>query len=812
MANGTLTEEEERLLMERAAARAANPAVNTFADLSASYIPEQYAKPLDVFKEMVSPYNMDYTSPSGTLSFDPSGTTYPQYDDAGNVKVYQGQVFNPPVHGVYHPVNEQFMALDAPTANFFANATPDDIATGQVPTGSRVRTGVLPPAEVIKGSYNTFEPSWLGLDSDLGTVPGIKEIQITPTEIEKVISGQGATAKTIHQRPNEMPEAQKYIDKLNTPLAGTGVETSMLGKYGPALKGAGRFLGLAGYPMSAMAASDYWGAGKPLQAGLAVGSMIPGPLGWASLAGETALNVMERPGVQPEDAADASMGGGGMPGPSMGGHPGMGMAAGYDVSGQTPGLAGTQTGMDVAMDAGGAVPAPTVDYGQMAQDWGDPTMMSTPAAPTGVWDLADPTGGLAATDPNLQGVTPRSMVQVGGIPSGRTFGVPTSADLYSEAGVPMSNENLSWFGAAPVPTSPSMNVDYSAALDQVNQQPSKSIGEMYESTAHNMGTGIMNAFGIDTQQHMDNVGMINKLSQSDMLDVPTGWTNEMYAAGLKAQDFVQAGANPLLAMAGSYPYQAATEAFRATVDPTISYEEAMNMASAQGLGGLIGAAGGLPAFEGPIGELIDDTVEKNVLGITTPDATPNTFSPLASSDITAQATIDEATARQIAQQMALPDEQQRMLASNVPSVPVPAAPVSAPMAPRQQAMPEVSIPEMLAREDVRTAMAVMAPRQDVMPAAPAGPSPAQIAAQVAAAEQSHRDQQASARQALNDFYASREYQNTGTSAPAGLIEEAYGVDSFSVNPFAQGMEAGIGPMGAGSGMGQAGSGGHPGMR
>jgi len=36
---------------------------------------------------------------------------------------------------------------------------------------------------------------------------------------------------------------------------------------------------------------------------------------------------------------------------------------------------------------------------------------------------------------------------------------------YSEAGVPMSNENLSFFGAAPVPTSPSMrDVDYSQAL------------------------------------------------------------------------------------------------------------------------------------------------------------------------------------------------------------------------------------------------------------------------------------------------------------------------------------------------------------
>ena len=44
------------------------------------------------------------------------------------------------------------------------------------------------------------------------------------------------------------------------------------------------------------------------------------------------------------------------------------------------------------------------------------------------YDLSDPTGGLAATDPNLQGTTPRSMAQVGGIPSGRTFGVPATED------------------------------------------------------------------------------------------------------------------------------------------------------------------------------------------------------------------------------------------------------------------------------------------------------------------------------------------------------------------------------------------------
>ena len=37
--------------------------------------------------------------------------------------------------------------------------------------------------------------------------------------------------------------------------------------------------------------------------------------------------------------------------------------------------------------------------------------------------------------------------------------------------VPMSNENLSFFGAAPVPTSPSMNVDYSQALADAGMAP-----------------------------------------------------------------------------------------------------------------------------------------------------------------------------------------------------------------------------------------------------------------------------------------------------------------------------------------------------
>ena len=290
----------------------------------------------------------------------------------------------------------------------------------------------------------------------------------------------------------------------------------------------------------------------------------------------------------------------------------------------TPGA--TLPSFDVTPDAGGAVggyPTMDADYGTMATEESD-------------YVPADPTGGLIDFDA-LAGrfeVGPTSVAQHGGYHRSGWFDPFFDLEGLDES-MPMPSLPADIFTEK---TGPYFGVDsFSSLPESIETQPSKSIGEMYESAASGIGTGIMDAFGIDTQQHMDNVGMINKLSQSDMLDVPAGWTNEMYAAGLKAQDFVQAGANPLLAMAGSYPYQAATEAFRATVDPTISYEEAMNMASAQGLGGLIGAAGGLPAFEGPIGELIDDTVEKNVLGITTPDVTPNMWDTSA---ISTQAALD----------------------------------------------------------------------------------------------------------------------------------------------------------------------------
>ena len=68
----------------------------------------------------------------------------------------------------------------------------------------------------------------------------------------------------------------------------------------------------------------------------------------------------------------------------------------------------------------GGVPAG--DYSQMAQDWGDPTMMSAPT---------DPTGGLAATDPSLPGITDQSLASLSGnFPAGLGGGYisPTADD------------------------------------------------------------------------------------------------------------------------------------------------------------------------------------------------------------------------------------------------------------------------------------------------------------------------------------------------------------------------------------------------
>ena len=177
------------------------------------------------------------------------------------------------------------------------------------------------------------------------------------------------------------------------------------------------------------------------------------------------------------------------------------------------------------------------------------------------------------------------------------------------------------------------------------------------------------------------------------------------------------------------------------------------------------------------------------------------LNPLADAGITAQDQIDAYNAASMGQIASHPGQGGHVGGPTDPDITIPEMLARNQMAMRQDAMPTQSdlagitqqnvINAQMAQEaagrqrqqqaaiDAQIAASVMAPRQDAMPAAPAGPTQAEIAAQVAAAEQAHRDQQASARQALKDFMASRAYQQEGESIPAGLIDIATEVDSFA---------------------------------
>ena len=401
MANGTLTEEEERLLMERMAAKAANPAVNIATDLSASYVPAKYtptkyADPLDVFKTLVPEYTQ-YTPHGDTWL----GGTGPQIDEHGNVKVWRGETSKnlDAVSGV------KFFGLDPAPSNWATISDPSQDIHPMVTqhSGGFTKYGTITPEEAIRG---------YGYVSGHGTVPDMHEITFTPQEADKVKPGGPAVAKTIHTVPDYAaghPSGKAKTDAikaLDLPLPGsgekipgTGVETSMLGKYGPALKGAGRFLGLAGYPMSAMAASDYWGAGKPVRAAMAAGSALP-VVGMPLLAAEMLTNAVDD-GILPEDmpvsptrfGSDepyAGMGSVGVDTPFSMETPHPGQALGHTtLDPSTPGA--YLPDFDVTGDAGGAVGGhPVMDT---IEDWGDPTILSTPA-----FDAARPSESTLSVD------------------------------------------------------------------------------------------------------------------------------------------------------------------------------------------------------------------------------------------------------------------------------------------------------------------------------------------------------------------------------------------------------------------------------
>ena len=468
------------------------------------------------------------------------------------------------------------------------------------------------------------------------------------------------------------------------------------------------------------------------------------------------------------------------------------------------------------------------DYSQMAQDWGDPTMMSAPT---------DPTGGLAATDPSLQGITDQSLASLSGnFPAGLGSGgyiSPTADDTvigqswddrFPTIAPDFSSGDFDLGSIEALKAAPFGQVQPVSYYDTYAAAPT-----VEDFTASAQVPNVLSAaFGQD--KTIANTGLINALAARDFFDSPLGEQK----GHLKGTTF-----GPSLEQMGIMSAQ--------------DWIENINNVRPSDLD--VQYTGGIPTkavidenYFGPfdLQTTINPTVPSVGAGYSTVThpAMQNVdySSALADPNITVQATIDAQMARETAARE-LQAEQARVneiSMGRVASHPGQGGHIGGPTD------PDITIPEMLARQDARTATAVMAPRQDVMPTqedtaaiarqnvinaqmvqeatnrqrqeqaavdahiaasvmaprqdampqAPAGPTPAQIAAQVAAAEQAHRDQQASARQALQDFYNSRAYQQEGASTPAGLIDVATEIDTFAtINEQGGGYQGGYADMG-----------------
>jgi hypothetical protein len=385
---------------------------------------------------------------------------------------------------------------------------------------------------------------------------------------------------------------------------------------------------------------------------------------------------------------------------------------------------------------------PSIDYNQVMQDWGDPAILSAPAfgtpRPTNIQTSGiAPTWDTGAVAFGNQGVRPQFNAPIGrvSVPIGSDYSpqqLNTPINELQQQNIPSNVVPLTGGLAETDFTGGFMQNVLNAIIPTAEARLLSNPREVFATETPSVTTNVVPQVPMYSDDTWDAVNPFNR-----------GFIDRMIAdsdAAKEVDTFADMPVTGTTTQPGEQDYGMAGGG----AGDVISSSGALGMGGHPG----IGMGGGYD------------------------------LSALADPNITAQATIDDYTARQIAQDM----ESYPQFVSNEPSVPLPAqvsTPVSAPMAPRQQAMPEVSIPDALARQDVRTAMAAMAPRQDVMPAAPAGPTQAEIEAQVAAAEQAHRDQQASAQQALKDFMASRAYQQEGASIPAGLIDVATEVDSFA---------------------------------
>ncbi len=477
------------------------------------------------------------------------------------------------------------------------------------------------------------------------------------------------------------------------------------------------------------------------------------------------------------------------------------------------------------------------------------------------YDLSDPTGGLSAADANaaaymaaLSGdqadMLEEGGLLGGGIPSGRTFGVPTSD------------------GDDGTSANTAVGIGQGLGNRFVNQRPfggvhlgSKLADEPFDSSfSKSYDNTPKGRFWADTTpDHLSRVTRHGAISTP--LSFPgtvTGTPPGVQRANLLGRIYGNAYTNnPVAALAGSrlaMTEDAANAAMKlAQAGGTTSLQSktgaalrglirSLSTPAAIGLNlGLYSPNAGDPFLdtlgyaekyaadqqaqfdEARLSELqaLDALNEAHAQSVLASDVTQqpaytggdptipglNVSSALADPNISAQDTINDYNAQiQAAFQSALTNPDPNVFGTgtqvaSLGSVPAQvAAPVSAPV--QQDVINAQMVQEVADRQrqeqaavDAHVAASAMAPRQDAMPAAPAGPTQAEIEAQIAAAEKAHRDQQASARQALKDFMASRAYQQEGASIPAGLIDVATQVDSF-----ANIAEAGSGYQGGYEGM------------
>ena len=241
-------------------------------------------------------------------------------------------------------------------------------------------------------------------------------------------------------------------------------------------------------PEKLQSISDRAGTGtiKPMLGAI---SKIAGPAGIAAelLRSEPAVASELAPGTIPGDFRVTQA------------YPSMAVEEGYpNVS--------TLPSFDVTPDAGGAIGG--VPGVQPMEKYGPSGYEGERIPPTGYRQIA-PDTVIAASDFE---VGPTSMASTG---------------LYSEAGVPMSNENLSFFGAAPVPTSPSMRVSSS------DDSPWSGVRDIWSDYADKVSTPTTSSadqfaglsFSDKKDILMDSVDKINKMGNAGMLPAPTDFSS-----------------------------------------------------------------------------------------------------------------------------------------------------------------------------------------------------------------------------------------------------------------------------------------------